>query len=573
MKTKLPFLIGALVVSGMTHAQITFSDASSDLTNSTLKSGVAMAITDMNGDGLDDIIRLDVGTNLEIEYQQADGSFSRSDLGTVDQPWAITIADVDENGMNDILVGGFEDGLKLLKANDSGSAFGLDLLDGPTIFLQNANFADINNDGHIDYFGCHDNGLSNPYENDGNGILSYNLDLIDTSSTVASDNSGNYGSIWIDYDNDGDQDFYISKCRQGVDDPMDGRRLNLLFQNDGNNNFTDVAEAAGLRPMTQTWSTNFEDIDNDGDLDAVMVNHFSNHQIFENNGDGTFTDITASSGIVTELEQVGFGIQVMMEDFDNDGFIDFFLTTNNGDHKMFLNDGDNTFTAVSNPFTTNGPRVQSAATGDLNNDGFIDLITGYATSFNNPSATENDQLFINNGNTNNWSKLILEGVQSNLNGIGARVEIYGAWGMQIREVRSGESYGTQNSLTTHFGIGDETTIDQIIVRWPSGIVDLIESPDSNTTLNLREGDNELSVADNLSTIFRLYPNPATSSFTIDNLNVSSEGNNVRIFDITGKTVLSQSLEGYDQQDIDITRLTAGVYFVSVGEQTVKLIKN
>ncbi len=106
---------------------------------------------------------------------------------------------------------------------------------------------------------------------------------------------------------------------------MDGRRLNLLFQNDGNNNFTDVAEAAGLRPMTQTWSTNFGDIDNDGDLDAVMVNHFVNHQIFENNGDGTFTDITADTNIETELSEVGVGIQVMMEDFDNDGFIDIFF--------------------------------------------------------------------------------------------------------------------------------------------------------------------------------------------------------------------------------------------------------
>jgi hypothetical protein len=571
MKAKLLFFTSVLFVCAFAKAQIDFSDGSSNLVNGDLKSGVAMGVTDMNGDGLDDIIRLDNADNLEIEYQQADGSFTRTDLGGVDGPWAVTIADVDENGMNDILVGGFQDGLKLFKADNSGATFTQEVLDGPGIFLQNANFADINNDGNIDFFGCHDDGISSPYENDGNGTLLYNLNLIDTASTVASDNSGNYGSIWIDYDNDGDQDLYISKCRQGITDPMDGRRLNLLFQNDGNNNFTDVAEAAGLRPMTQTWSTNFGDIDNDGDLDAVMVNHFVNHQIFENNGDGTFTDITADTNIETELLEVGVGIQVMMEDFDNDGFIDIFLTTSDGIHHMFVNEGDKTFSTVSSPFVTNGPRVQSAATGDLNNDGFIDLIAGFAQGFNGPSSTHNDQLFLNDGNANNWSKIILEGVESNRNGIGARVEIYGAWGMQIREVRSGESYGTQNSLTTHFGIGDETTIDQIIVRWPSGIVDLIEAPNSNTTLNILEGENELSVEDSTLNLFSMYPNPATSSISISAKKLI-ETSELRVFDITGKKVLSQNIGSTTQYDIDIRHLTAGVYFVTLGTQTVKLIK-
>jgi hypothetical protein len=302
-----------------------------------------------------------------------------------------------------------------------------------------------------------------------------------------------------------------------------------------------------------------------------MVNHFVNHQIFENNGDGTFTDITADTQIETELSEVGVGIQVMMEDFDNDGFIDIFLTTSDGIHQIFLNEGDKTFSSVSSPFVTNGPRVQSAATGDLNNDGFIDLIAGYAEGFNGPSATHNDQLFLNDGNENNWSKIILEGVESNRNGIGARVEIYGAWGMQIREVRSGESYGTQNSLTTHFGLGDETTIDQIIIRWPSGIVDLIEAPDSNTTINILEGENELSVGDNTLNLFSLYPNPATASFSITTPTIT-EGTHLAIFDITGKKVLTQNLQTLTQHDIDIRHLTAGVYFVTLRNQTVKLIK-
>ena len=128
---------------------------------------------------------------------------------------------------------------------------------------------------------------------------------------------------------------------------------------------------------------------------------------------------------------MNFGIQIMMEDFDNDTFVDFFMTSTNGDHRLFYNDGDMTFTPATTPFATNSnTNIQSAAVGDVNNDGFIDVIAGYANGFNSPSNI-NDQLFVNDGNENNWTKIVLEGTVSNINGIGARVEIYGEWGMQV----------------------------------------------------------------------------------------------------------------------------------------------
>ena len=477
MKRKLYSLAAIILVSAFAKAQVTFTDATNLLENQTLSSGVAMAVVDMNNDRLDDIIRLDNGINLQIEYQQPDGSFNRLQIGNVASPWGISIADVDENGFNDIIVGGSYDGLRLLTANDDGTDFSLTTLGGPAIFVQNTNFADINNDGAIDYFACHDDGISSPYENDGSGDFTYNLDLINAVTAGDSDNSGNYGSIWTDYDNDGDLDVFISKCRlQAAGNPDDPRRLNLLYQNDGSNNFTEVAEEAGLRPRRQTWSTNFEDIDNDGDLDAVMVNHALSSQIYENNGDGTFTDITASSGVSAQLSALGLGIQVMMEDFNNDTFIDIFLTSTNENHLLLLNDGDKTFTSVSNAFSDSNDEIQSAAVGDLNNDGFIDVVTGYASGFNNPSSTD-DQLFLNDGNDNNWIKIALQGDESNSNGIGARIEIEGSWGSQIREVRAGESYGTQNSLITHFGLGAATDIETIKIIWPSGIEDIIEDID------------------------------------------------------------------------------------------------
>ena len=168
MKYKLLILTGILLVSAFAKAQVTFTDASNLLGNPDLFGGVALAVVDMNDDQLDDIIRLNNGINLEIEYQQTDGTFNRSVIGNVGNPWGIAVADVDENGFNDIIVGGSYDSIRLLKANDDGTAFSLEMLDGPNIFVQNTNFADINNDGAIDYFACHDDGISSPYANDGN---------------------------------------------------------------------------------------------------------------------------------------------------------------------------------------------------------------------------------------------------------------------------------------------------------------------------------------------------------------------------------------------------------------------
>jgi ASPIC/UnbV protein/VCBS repeat protein/type IX secretion system substrate protein len=563
-----------VIIGVMSHsniAQISFTDGTSGLNDTNLKSGVAMAVVDLNNDNLDDVLRFSNASGLRIEFQQSNGTFEKINVGNVGTVWGVAIADVDENGYNDIITGGAYNGLKLILANNDGTAYTISTLGGPNIFLQNANFADINSDGAIDFFGCHDEGVSSPYKNNGSGSLTYDLDLINAESTIPSDNSGNYGSIWMDYDNDGDLDMYLSKCRLGVTDPLDGRRVNLLFQNDGSNNFTDVAEASGLRPLEQSWSTGFEDIDNDGDLDAVMINHPDLSKIYENNGDGTFTNITASSGITAELQDVGYGIQVAMEDFNNDTYVDILMTTKDGNHHLFLNDGDKTFTPVSAPFpTTAGTTMQSTAVGDLNNDGFIDVLAGYANNFNNPSSIS-DQLFINDGNSNNWSKIILEGVESNSNGIGARVELYGTWGMQIREVRAGESYGTQNSLASHFGLGSAVTIDQIIVRWPSGIVDEITDPPINETINIVEGQ-VLGIND-FSTGYKmlLSPNPVKDLLTLK-LNLGIEYTSLSIYDVTGSIVYQQDINGIGQEIIDVSFLNAGLYFISVEDKTIKLIK-
>jgi hypothetical protein len=555
-----------LISSFLSYSQITFTNSNTSLVNSSLTSGVAIGVSDMNADGLDDIVRLSNANSLEIEYQTASGTFTRYNYGSIgSSAWGLCIADVDHNGFNDIFTGGSYNGLKLITANNNGTAYTSNTLGGASIFVQNLNFIDIDNNGMIDIFACHDDGISSPYKNTNNGTLTYDLSLINSASTVPSDNSGNYGSIWTDYDNDGDQDLYISKCRLGVTDNMDGRRLNLLLQNDGNGNYTDVAETAGLRPLAQSWAANFEDIDNDGDLDCFILNHDIISTLYENNGDGTFTDITSSSGIVTELTNLGTSIQVMMEDFDNDTYIDMLVTVTTGssNHYLFKNNGDKTFTALANPFPTGGLVIQSGATGDLNNDGLIDVVAGFAGGFNSPSSNP-DILFLNNGDGNNynWSEVRLQGGPSNRNGIGARIELhYGTGLMQIREVRSGESYGTMNSLLTHFGLGAETTITKIVVKWPSGNVDQLLNPAINQSLLIIEGTT-LGTSEFNTVEFVTYPNPTTDIVTIKNI-TEVNTKSTKLYDITGKEIEVLFTKVNGTIKTDLSNLNSGIYFIHI----------
>jgi len=461
-------------------AIMSFSDRTSLLVGANY-SGVAMSVVDMNGDGKDDIVRYDDASFLNVAYQQGPNqAFTRVDYGPVSnvRQWSNTIADVNKDGFNDILTGGFYDGVKIIY-NNNGQAYNSTTIPNSEIFLQGSSFADIDNDGWVDAFACHDDADSREFRNNGDGSFTFSPNMINTTTTPASDNSGNYGNVWTDYDNDGDIDLYVSKCRIGVNSDTDPRRINMLFQNDGNNNYTEVAAAANLKIGAQTWLTDFGDIDNDGDMDCILINHLSNANLMRNNGDGTFTDITNGSGLLPTLNGNEIGIQGFFRDFNNDGFVDLLVSGLN--HFLFYNDGDGTFTQTTNPFNIN--QIESIAIGDLNHDGFLDVYAGYAAIYNTPTDKQ-DRLFMNDGNANNFMAIQLEGVESNINGIGARVELHGTWGKQIREVRSGEGYGVMNSFTQHFGIGMATQIEKVVVNWPSGIVDEVLNPDPNQFLQI-----------------------------------------------------------------------------------------
>ena len=477
-----------LVIFALLYPTITLPQSFTDqstLIGGPYYSGVCMGVVDMNGDMKDDIVHLDGGNILYVEYQTTPGnSFSQYTFGSVSSisEWGLCVADVDQNGYNDILVGGNYTGVKLLKANALGNAYISTLMpvNGGGVFMQTANFVDIDTDSWVDAFVCDDVADPQKFKNDGSGSFTFDNSLVPTTTVPVSDNSGSYGSVWSDFDNDGDLDLYISKCKQFVTDPADPRRVNMLLQNDGSNNFTEAAAAANIAFGDQSWSADFGDIDNDGDMDLFVVNHYSNSILMENNGNGTFSDITAASGLLDSLAGV-FGIQALFRDFDNDGFVDLFFTGKK--HRLYHNNGNKTFTLLANPLSLDW--IESCALGDLNNDGFVDIYAGYADFFTTPT-TKQDRIFFNDGNSNHYLAVHLTGTSSNINGIGAKLLLYGNWGVQVREVRSGESYGIMNSLMQYFGIGSETQIDSLVVMWPSGQKDKITSPGIDQRLNVVE---------------------------------------------------------------------------------------
>ena len=496
--------------------------------------GLVKCVVDMNGDFLDDVVRV-ATTYVTILRQEATGGFTSTNVPTETAEntpsWSIAAGDLTGNGYNDLLYGGGQ-GVSFMLANDNGTQFTQSA--GPEyVFSQRSNFVDINNDGHLDAFVCHDVLPNVYYINDGTGGLTFNQGgLGDTPD------GGNYGSIWIDYDDDGDMDLYIAKCRGG-NTPA---KINQLHRNNGDGTFTEVAAQHGLADPLQTWSAAWGDYDNDGDLD-IMVGAFSfsdgGHKLIRNDGNGVFTDVTAGSGFDTMNHT---NIEHVTHDFNNDGWLDVF----SGGNMIMMNNGDMTFTPSAVPMN-NGP------IGDINNDGFLDVVVGSTA-------------YMNDGNNNNWIKFNTVGTVSNYNGIGARVKIQSAMGQQIREVRSGDGFGFMSSLNIHFGLGQDTEVDMVTITWPSGIVDTLYDVPANAAITVVEGStNTTSIEEPEASDLTLYPLPATDRLWIQPAPLGDQP--VFVLDMKGRFVAQLQQQN---SSVDVSRLAPGMYLLhlNAGERII-----
>ena len=515
-------LLTAFAFAQMSWAQVDFT------TVSITTSGTDRAIVDMNGDNLDDIVSVS-GSNVQIYVQQADGTLVQTNVSTPPASntpsWSLAAADYDRNGYTDLLYGGGS-GVSFMRSNDFGTGFS-ESAGSEYVFSQRSNFVDINNDGHMDAFVCHDVEPNVYYINDGNGNLTFFQGGIGDFPT-----GGHYGSVWVDFDNDRDMDMFMAKCGGGPE-----RSANEMHQNNGDGTFTEIGPALGLEDSVQTWSSAWGDFDNDGDMDAwigassTFATDF--HRLMRNNGDGTFTNVITGSGLETFTAT---GIENATHDFDNDGYLDI---ASNG--RILFGNGDLTFNNAGLLLSGN-----NGAFGDVDNDGFIDAFV---------SGT----IYYNDANSNNFLTINPVGVESNIDGIGARVEITAGGVTQIRDVRSGEGFRYMSSLNVHFGLGTEDTVDTIVIHWPSGAMDTMTDVPANSILTVEEGSTILSLEDNLVDNLILYPNPTTDVLNISSLTDFSDPI-YSVFDLSGKRVMNARLSS---QSIDVSSLAQGNYFLRI----------
>ncbi|OUR91238.1 hypothetical protein A9Q87_11075 [Flavobacteriales bacterium 34_180_T64] len=488
------------------------------------------ALVDMNGDYLDDLVSIST-SSIYVNLQNGSGfdvvqktTTSADFLPT----WSLAAGDYNADGYSDLLYGG-GDGVTFMRSNQTGAS-GFDTVEfieisGPEdVFSQRSNFVDINNDGHLDAFVCHDTAPSISYMNDG----SNNLVFENTNGLGDYFFGGNYASVWIDFDNDKDIDMYMAKCGGS-----DARKTNQLYRNNGDGTYTEIGSSSGLADIIQTWSAAWGDFDNDGDMDAYVGSSTRHdHKLMRNNGDLTFTDVTNGSGVGLANQ----GIENAPADFNNDGFLDIL---SNG--SVLFGNGDLTFNVFAGPI--------SGSIGDVNNDGFLDVFNG--------------SLYINDTNSNNWIKIVTVGDQSggysNINGIGARVEINTASGTQIRDVTSGIGFRHMSSLNTHFGIGADTAINYIRIFWPSGIIDTINNPTINDSIIINEGSSTLGTNDYFAEDLILYPNPTKDVLNLNSIELLN-GAFYTVFDMTGKRVVNATLKS---TRIDVSHLSSGNYILRI----------
>ena len=283
-------------------------------------------------------------------------------------------------------------------------------------------------------------------------------------------------------------------------DPEDYRVAGLASFTPG----VDEGLYIGYDPASTRWEMQLSTPDKD--LVAAVVNSKSNitktEAIAFNNelqpnpdilllsGGDSLIDRTAGSGI-NSLRTAG--VSSVAGDFDNDMDVDLYVVTTNAagnePNVLYDNQGDGTFKAVTNLGDAVGSNLgigDTVTTADYNNDGFLDL---FITNGDFPHLLNRNapyQLFENQGNDNHWLEIDLEGVVSNRDGIGAKVYVSAGAITQLRQQSGGMHDGVQNDSRLHFGLADNSFVDEIRIEWSSGIVQNITDVDADQIISIVE---------------------------------------------------------------------------------------
>jgi hypothetical protein len=278
---------------------------------------------------------------------------------------------------------------------------------------------------------------------------------------------------------------------------------NFLFSNNGNGTFTEVSLISGLAASEDGryeagMGIDAADVDGDGLLD-VYITHldFELNRLYHNNGDGTFTDSTYSSGIGNKAMFLS-GVAAKFIDYDNDGWPDIvqangaMVTNVNLYHSMVTykepllmwhNLGHGRFEKVSDALGPdfNRPVVgRGLATADFLNDGNVGFVVNCRGDY--PELMRNE-----GGMGNHWLEVLLIGTKSNRDGIGATLKLTADDLVRVDQAKGGTSYMSASDPRIHFGLGRHTKIDSLVITWPSGQTDKIANVPIDTIIAVKEG--------------------------------------------------------------------------------------
>lgn len=442
---------------------------------------------DMDNDGRLDLVISAVNACESMRYyhNRGDGTFEdrtnaaklAGQLGGIN----ITQTDYNNDGWLDLFVmrGGWEFPMRnsLLKNNGDGSFSDFTTQAGlalPAYPTPTAAWADFDNDGLVDVFVGNERAPAQLFRNMGDGTF--------TDVAVASGVARTAfvkGATWGDYDNDGYPDLYVSNYQQE----------NFFYRNNRNGTFSEIAKALGVEGPLASFPTWFFDYNNDGCLDLFVSSYVQSvaepvreflrrpvigetMRLYRNNCRGGFQDVSEETGV----NRISMAMGANFGDFDNDGYLDFYLGTGSPSYGalvpnlLFHSDSGKRFTDVTMPTGTGHlQKGHGIAFGDYDADGDQDIFlhTGGAV----PGDVYSNVLFRNPGTVGKSIQVKLVGRRSNRAAIGARIKATivepGAAPRSIhRVVTSGGSFGS-SSFRQHIGIGQADRIQTLEIWWPT----------------------------------------------------------------------------------------------------------
>lgn len=541
--------------------------------------GCGVSFYDFDQDGFDDLSLGGIQGRGISFYRNAGGVFSliASPVNIPFEVKQILWVDFDNDGDKDLYVACF-DGYNLLFENqgnlvmhDITTQAGL-----PTEIHRGfgALWSDFNRDGWLDLYYVKRRTKDETVLNENRLFLNHpngTFTEVTDAAGVADRGRKPFCAVAIDYDNDKWPDIYINNDKQTI---------NTLLHNNGDGSFSDVSAESGANVKMDAMGTALGDYDNDGWLDMYVSNIPAGNVMLHNNGpdlDGnfTFTDLAAVSN--TSFNSVAWGTNFL--DADNDGDLDLYVNSmlageDQINSTLYENKGDGTFLNLEGQLPEDTCVSFSNAIGDYNNDGIADIVVVNQADYHTQLWRSQVSLI-----PNHFLKIRLRGVASNRDAIGTRIETFAGSHYQMRYTHCGIGFLGQNSGTEILGFSSRALIDSIRVTWPSGHVDLLKDIAADVSLLIVEGsttNGEINIDPDI-TIISSADSPGNESNLTIKITPNPAKDQIRISDILegqftiyddqGRLCKYGVLDG--KNSINIESLPAGWYHILIDDGQTK----